>query len=159
MSAGSSTAGALADGASYYAWTWEQILATVLNIGIPDRAEVTGQPWTVIQQGGAASPGLHLIWTANGNASPNAGSTPTQVYLSPAVYAAGGAWEEDHPVGVTRDLLERLDHLRLPTAALTSLWHRGPQPCVELAAELLDDGLNALRRPGADTAGATQRRR
>jgi hypothetical protein len=93
MSAGSSTAGALADGASYYAWTWEQILATVLNIGIPDRAEVTGQPWTVIQQGGAASPGLHLIWTANGNASPNAGSTPTQVYLSPAVYAAGGAWD------------------------------------------------------------------
>ena len=91
--AGSSAAAAPVSGASYYAWTWEQILATVLDLGIPDRTEVTGQSWTVIQNGGQASPGLHLIWKAQWDTSPKAGATSIQVYLSPAVYSAGGAWD------------------------------------------------------------------
>ena len=46
--------------------------------------------------------------------------------------------EEDHALGVTRDLLEGLDHLRLATAAPVGLGHRGPEPRIQLTAKFLD---------------------
>src|SRR5215218_4363988 len=53
--------------------------------------------------------------------------------------AAGGAGEEDHPLGVARDLVERLDHGRLAAPVVGGLGHSGPQALVELAAEGLDE--------------------
>jgi hypothetical protein len=75
--------------------TWETVLATVLNIQIPDRSAITGQPWLTIVQGGQPVPGAHLIWNASWKATPTATTTTSlQVYLNPALYAAGGAWDQ-----------------------------------------------------------------
>jgi hypothetical protein len=49
---GSSTPEAAAGNGSYSTWSWETILATVLDIPISDRSEVTGQPWLKVVQGG-----------------------------------------------------------------------------------------------------------
>ena len=80
-------------GTDYNAWPWEVVLATVLDIGIPDRTEVTGQPWLTIAQDGSGNPGSHLIWSANWNAKQNSGAASVQVYLNPALYTAGGPWD------------------------------------------------------------------
>ena len=92
---GTSTPEAAAGDANYAAWPWETILATVLNVPIADRSEVTGQPWlTVVQDGQPGpGPGAHLIWTANWNTKPKSGATSLQVFLNPALYAGGGAWD------------------------------------------------------------------
>lgn len=81
--------------ADYAAWPWETVLASVLNIPISDRSEVTGQPWLTVVQGGQGVPGGHLIWTASWNTKPKsgAGATSLQVYLNPALYVGGGAWD------------------------------------------------------------------
>src|SRR6476469_1753790 len=50
--------------------------------------------------------------------------------------AAGRAREEDDAIGVARHLVEGPDHARLAAAAGRVARHRGPQPEVELAAEL-----------------------
>lgn len=79
--------------ADYATWSWETVLASVLNIPISDRSEVTGQPWLTVAQGGQQVPGGHLIWTANWNTKPKSGGTSLQVYLNPALYVGGGAWD------------------------------------------------------------------
>ena len=40
----------------YSAWPWESVLATVLNIPIPDRNEVTGESWLTISHDGQGGP-------------------------------------------------------------------------------------------------------
>src|SRR5919108_2344939 len=57
----------------------------------------------------------------------------------PSVRAAGGPREEDHAVGVARDLLERFNHGRLAAPVVGGLRDRGPQSLVELAPERLDE--------------------
>ena len=79
--------------ADYSTWPWETVLATVLNIPISDRSEVTGQPWLTIAQDGQAPPGGHLIWTASWSTKPKSGAASLHVYLNPALYAGGGAWD------------------------------------------------------------------
>src|SRR5437764_14689544 len=49
--------------------------------------------------------------------------------------------EEDHPVGVSWDLVERADHPGLALSARACCWHGGPQTLVELAPEFLDEPL------------------
>jgi hypothetical protein len=82
-----------AGNADYATWSWETVLATVLNIPISDRSEVTGQPWLTVAQAGQQVPGGHLIWTASWNTKPKSGGTSLQVYLNPALYLGGGAWD------------------------------------------------------------------
>ena len=82
-----------AAGADYSAWQWEAMLASVLNLALPGRGEVTGQPWLTIQHNGQGDPGSHLIWTAGWKSSPGAGAASIQVYLSPTLYNTGGAWD------------------------------------------------------------------
>src|SRR4051794_32883219 len=59
--------------------------------------------------------------------------------------AARGAREEDHAVGIPRDVAERLDHLGLAPAGLPGDGNGGPHAGVELAAELLDELLLLTR--------------
>ena len=75
----------------YAGWGWEQTLGEVLGIGVPDRGQVTGQTWLTIQHKASADPGMHQIWTANWRDANNPQSIT--VYLNPAVYAGGGAWD------------------------------------------------------------------
>jgi hypothetical protein len=70
---------------------WEQILGGVLGIGIPDRAQITGQTWLIVKHNAPADPSMHQIWAANWQDGKNAQSIA--VYLNPALYAAGGAWD------------------------------------------------------------------
>jgi hypothetical protein len=90
---GTSTPEAVAGNADYSAWQWEAVLATVLSIPIPDRSEVAGQPWLTIDHDGQGGVGSHLIWTAGWNKRQNSGATSIEVFLSPALYTAGGAWD------------------------------------------------------------------
>jgi hypothetical protein len=69
------------------------MLATVLDIAAPDRGEVTGQPWLTVLRDGQNPGGAHLIWTASWDTSPQSGATSVQVYLNPALYTLGGAWD------------------------------------------------------------------
>src|SRR5262245_9359796 len=53
--------------------------------------------------------------------------------------------EEDHPLGVRRDVRVLLDHLGLaPAASRIPDRHRSPHALVELTAELLDEALLVL---------------
>ena len=80
--------------ADYTGWSWEVMLATVLGIGAPDRGEVTGQPWLAVQANGPGAAGWHLIWSAGWDTSPDGGGASSiQVYLNPALYTDGGAWD------------------------------------------------------------------
>src|SRR5579875_1110604 len=58
--------------------------------------------------------------------------------------ASGRAREEDHALGVTRDVRERPDHLRLAPAARVGRRHGRPQAGVKLAAELAHQALLVL---------------
>src|SRR3954452_13018750 len=62
----------------------------------------------------------------------------------PASAPAGGAREEDDALGVTRDLVERLDHLRLAPAAAGLAGNGGPHALVELLAEGRDEAFFVL---------------
>ena len=90
---GTSTPEGPAGNDDYSAWQWESVLATVLSIPIPDRNEVTGQSWLTISHDGQGGAGQHLIWTAGWDQSQNSGATSLEVYLNPALYTAGGAWD------------------------------------------------------------------
>jgi hypothetical protein len=90
---GSSTPQAGAGDADYTAWRWEVVLATVLGVGIPDRTEVTGHPWLTIGHDGQGGAGAHLIWTADWHTGPTSAGKSLQVYLNPALYTTGGAWD------------------------------------------------------------------
>jgi hypothetical protein len=90
---GTSTPETPAADADYSAWRWEVVLATVLDVGIPDRTEVTGQPWLTIGHDGQGGTGAHLIWTADWQAGQTSAGKSLQVYLNPALYTAGGAWD------------------------------------------------------------------
>src|SRR4051812_10327579 len=57
---------------------------------------------------------------------------------------AGRAREEDHALGVTGDVVEAADDLGLAPAPAAVHRDRGPHAFVELAAELLDQGLLVL---------------
>jgi hypothetical protein len=91
---GSSTPEAAATNTDYSGWSWETILATVLNVDIPDRSELSGQPWLTITHDGATIPGAHQIWTASWDTSPNSGSSSITVYLNPSLYTNDGVWEQ-----------------------------------------------------------------
>src|SRR6202050_3565008 len=90
---GTRTPETAAGSADYSTCSWEVILATVLGIPISDRSEVTGQPWLTVVQAGQPVPGGHQIWSASWDTKPKSGATSLQVYLSPALYAGGGAWD------------------------------------------------------------------
>ena len=79
--------------AGYRTWPWEVVLATVLDLQVPDRAEVTGQPWLTIEHGGQGGASWHLIWTASWKPGHGTGAGSLQVYLDPALYRAGGPWD------------------------------------------------------------------
>jgi hypothetical protein len=83
----------MAAGGDYAGWGWEQVLTRVLGIGIPDRTQVTGQSWLTIRHGAPADPGMHLIFTGSRRDSRGAAGQSIQVYLNPAVYMQGGAWD------------------------------------------------------------------
>src|SRR5262245_1480176 len=71
----------------------------------------------------------------------------SSIVSSPAQAGSGSsrrAWEEDHAVGVPRDVLERLDHARLAAPGRRSLGDAGPPALIELAADLLDEQLLLL---------------
>src|SRR5215217_3517847 len=69
--------------------------------------------------------------------------------ISGAWSAAGGAREEDHALGLGRDLGVLLHHLRLtPAAAGVRDRDRGPHALVKLATELLDEALLVLLHAG-----------
>jgi hypothetical protein len=91
--AGGSTPEAAAGNASYATWPWEVMLATVLAIGAPDRSEVTSQSWLTVGNDGQGANGAHQIWTASWDTSPHSAATSIQVYLNPALYTTGGAWD------------------------------------------------------------------
>ncbi len=76
----------------YATWPWETVLATVLDIPISDRAEVTGQQWLKITEGSSLDQGSHLIWAASWQASRRSG-TSIRIYLDPSLYTAGAAWD------------------------------------------------------------------
>jgi hypothetical protein len=91
---GSSTPEAAAGNGSYSTWSWETILATVLDIPISDRSEVTGQPWLTVVQAGQPDPAAHQIWSASWNTKQKGGAgSSLQVYLNPELYVGGGAWD------------------------------------------------------------------
>ena len=90
---GASTPETAAANDGYATWPWEVMLATVLDVGIPDRSEVSGQPWLTVTTGGQTLAGAHLIWTAGWSTGPGAGASSIQVYLDPALYTTGGAWD------------------------------------------------------------------
>jgi hypothetical protein len=91
---GSSTPEAAAGNSSYSSWSWEAILATVLRIPVSDRSEVTGQPWLMVVSADQADQGAHQIWSASWSSKPKHGSASSlRVYLDPALYAGGGAWD------------------------------------------------------------------
>ena len=90
---GGSTPESAAGNDGYAVWPWEVILATVLGIEAPDRGEVNGQPWLTVLSDGQSDGGAHLIWTADWNTSPDSGATSIHVYLNPALYTSGGAWD------------------------------------------------------------------
>lgn len=90
---GTSTPEAVANDDGYAAWRWEVVLATVLGAGIPDRTDVTGQSWLTIGHDGQGGAGAHLIWTAGWQTGPTSGGKSLQVYLNPALYTSGGAWD------------------------------------------------------------------
>jgi hypothetical protein len=90
---GTSTPEAAANDDGYAAWRWEVVLATVLGVGIPDRTDVTGQSWLTIGHDGQGGTGAHLIWTAGWQTGPTSAGKSLQVYLNPALYTAGGAWD------------------------------------------------------------------
>ncbi len=77
----------------YPGWGWEQILGQVLGIGVPDRTQITGQTWLTIQRNAPAAPGMHQIWAATWHDPGNGGRQSITVYLNPALYTAGGAWD------------------------------------------------------------------
>jgi hypothetical protein len=90
---GTSTPEPTAGNDDYSAWPWESVLATVLNIPIPDRSDITGQSWLTISHDGQPGPGSHLIWTAGWNTSQNSGATSIEIYLNPDLYTVGGPWD------------------------------------------------------------------
>src|SRR4029078_5384737 len=68
--------------------------------------------------------------------------------MAPPGLAARGAREEDHALGVRRDVRVLLDHLRLAaSAAGVPDGDGGPHPLVQLAPELLDQVLLVLADP------------
>ncbi|HEY1702842.1 MAG TPA: hypothetical protein VGG75_24310 [Trebonia sp.] len=82
---------------NYSSWPWETVLGSVLDIGVPDRSAITAQSWLTIENQGSPTPGSHLIWSAGWDAAKNAAKGTSQssieVYLNPALYAGGGAWD------------------------------------------------------------------
>src|SRR5579884_2236514 len=58
--------------------------------------------------------------------------------------AARRARKEDHAVGVPRYLLERAHHHGIAVSLRAGERHRGPQPGIQLALELLDHALLVL---------------
>ncbi len=93
-SGGSSTPEGTAGNCSYAAWSWEAILATVLDIPISDRSEVTGQPWLIVVQRDQPDPAAHQIWSASWKTKRKGGARSSlRVCLSPELYVGGGAWD------------------------------------------------------------------
>jgi hypothetical protein len=113
---GTSTPQAPAGNADYSAWQWEAVLASVLSIPVPDRSEVTGRPWLTVGHDGQGGGGSHLIWTAGWDASKNSGATSIEVYLDPALYTVGGAWDRftnSPPQALSQVLSRQYDGLLL----------------------------------------------
>src|SRR5580658_1812760 len=91
---GGSTPEATADNGRYATWSWETILATVLDIPVSDRSEVTGQPWLKVVQGDQPDPAAHQIWSASWDTKRKArANSSLRVYLNPELYVGGGAWD------------------------------------------------------------------
>jgi len=73
------------DDTNYADWTWETVLGNVLNVAMPDRSAVTGQPWLVITHGDDTLPGAHEFWNASWTGSKTKASGAISVYLNPAL--------------------------------------------------------------------------
>ena len=73
------------DDTNYADWTWETVLGTVLNVAMPDRAAVTGQPWLVITHGDDTLPGAHEFWNASWTGGKTKAPGALSVYLNPAL--------------------------------------------------------------------------
>ncbi|MGD0558669.1 MAG: hypothetical protein ABSA93_27285 [Streptosporangiaceae bacterium] len=91
---GSFTPESAASDTDYAGWQWETILATVLGVAVPDRSALSGQEWLTITHDGATVPGAHQIWTAAWDTTPTSGAGSIAVYLNPALYTVGGAWNQ-----------------------------------------------------------------
>src|SRR5687768_7181491 len=59
--------------------------------------------------------------------------------------AARRAWEEDHPLGAGRDLVEAAHELRLAAPGLARDGHSGPHALVELVTKRVDQHLLVAR--------------
>jgi hypothetical protein len=73
------------DDTNYADWTWETVLGTVLNVAMPDRGAVTGQPWLVITHGDDTLPGAHEFWNASWTGGKTKAPGALSVYLNPAL--------------------------------------------------------------------------
>jgi hypothetical protein len=73
------------DDTNYADWTWETVLGTVLNVAMPDRSAVTGQPWLVVTHGADTLPGAHEFWNASWTGSKAKAPGAISVYLNPAL--------------------------------------------------------------------------
>jgi hypothetical protein len=87
-------------GTDYTEWNWEQVLAGVLGIQIPDRDQVTSFRWTATDsndEGGSLfeifgySGGYHTV--AGEVVVPGSGGS-FYAYLNPALQDSGGPWDE-----------------------------------------------------------------
>src|ERR1700753_3723642 len=78
------------------------------------------------------------IISSDSSATTTSAATRSASSIATSLPAARCAREEDHALGVTRDLIEGLDHLRLASPGAAGVGNCGPQPGVELAAEFLD---------------------
>jgi hypothetical protein len=87
------------DDTNYADWTWETVLGTVMNIAVPDRGAVTGQPWLAITHGHDTIPGGHEFWNASWKGNRTKASGAISVYLNPALSDPAGpaARFEDAP--------------------------------------------------------------
>jgi hypothetical protein len=79
---------------SHADWQWEKILTTVLDISVPHRSVLTGQPWLAIRRDGATLQEAREIWAVSWDATPSGGPHSITVYLSPSLYATGGLWDQ-----------------------------------------------------------------
>ncbi|HEY6497608.1 MAG TPA: hypothetical protein VIZ43_30380 [Trebonia sp.] len=82
------------DDTNYADWTWETVLGTVLNVAMPDRGAVTGQPWLVITHGDDTLPGAHEFWNASWTGGKTKAPGALSVYLNPAL------GDPDNPVSL-----------------------------------------------------------
>jgi hypothetical protein len=66
------------------------VLAAVLDVVVPDRSAVTGQPWLVVKHDDETLPGAHEVWGASWTTSTVKAAGAISVYLDPVLNDPAG---------------------------------------------------------------------